>query len=172
MHPRDRLACKVKNTTSENDITFTKQVPLHPRNRLKHLTKYINDDMSAISYVDNNVNIYDLSDAETVNYANNATAKTPKKGMAQLQRSKIKKSIKILSEKSMKKINQLLPKKIRQKDDDVVFAKQVPMHPRDRIKKLAKDDDVVFVKQVPLHLRDRLKKKTRELKPIHPHNKM
>ena len=92
--------------------------------------------------------------------------------MAQLQRNKIKKSIKILSEKPMKKINQLLPKKIRQKDDDVVFVKQVPMHPRDRIKKLAKDDDVVFVKQVPLHLRDRLKKKTRELKPIHPRDKM
>ena len=105
MHPRDRLACKVKNTTSENDITFTKQVPLHPRDRLKHLTKYINDDMSTISYVDNNVNLYDLSDAETVNYTNNATVKTPKKGMAQLQRNKIKKSIKILSEKSMKKIN-------------------------------------------------------------------
>ena len=63
-------------------------------------------------------------------------------------------------------------KKIRQKDDDVVFVKQVPMHPQDRIKKLAKDDDVVFVKQVPLHLRDRLKKKTRELKPIHPHDKV
>ena len=105
MDPRDRLACKVKNTTSENDITFTKQVSLHPRDRLKHLTKYINDDMSTISYVDNNVNLYDLSDAETVNYTNNTTVKTPKKGMAQLQRNKIKKSIKILSEKAMKKIN-------------------------------------------------------------------
>ena len=91
MDPRDRLACKVKNTTSENDITFTKQVLLHPRDRLKHLTKYINDDMSTISYVDNNVNLYDLSDAETVNYTNNATVKTPKKVWHNYRETKSKK---------------------------------------------------------------------------------
>ena len=50
--------------------------------------------------------------------------------------------------------------------------KQVPLHPRDRLKELTKDDDVVFIKQVPLHPRDRLKKKTIKLKPINPGNKM
>ena len=87
-------------------------------------------------------------------------------------REKKSKKYKNLKRKINEKNKLATTKKIRQKDDDVVFVKQVPMHPRDRIKKLAKDDDVVFVKQVPLHLRDRLKKKTRELKPIHPHDKV
>ena len=56
------------------------------------------------------------------------------------------------------------------KDDDVVFVKQVPLHPRDRLKELTKDDDVVFIKQV--HLHPRLKKKTIKLKLINPGNKM
>ena len=46
------------------------------------------------------------------------------------------------------------------------------MLPRDRLKTLTKDDDEVFVKQVPLPPRDRLKKKTWKLKPIHPRDKM
>ena len=58
--------------------TFIKQVPLHLRNRLKRVTKDINNDMSTVNYVDDDVNIDDLSDAETVNYTNNATVKKPK----------------------------------------------------------------------------------------------
>ena len=85
--------------------TFIKQVPLHLRNRLKRVTKDINNDMSTVNYVDDDVNIDDLSDAETVNYTNNATVKTPKKSTTQLQTNKIKKSIKILNEKPLKKIN-------------------------------------------------------------------
>ena len=75
--------------------TFIKQVPLHLRNRLKRVTKDINNDMSTVNYVDDDVNIDDLSDAETVNYTNNATVKTPKKSTTQLQTNKIKKNIKI-----------------------------------------------------------------------------
>ena len=84
-----------------------KQVPLHPRERLKRLTKDINDNMSTINYVGDNVNIDDLLDAETVNYTNNATVKTPiKKNTTELQANKIKKKgIKILNKKLMKKIN-------------------------------------------------------------------
>ena len=85
--------------------TYIKQVPLHLRNRLKRVTKDINNDMSTVNYVDDDVNIDDLSDAETVNYTNNATVKTPKKSTTQLQTNKIKKSIKILNEKPLKKIN-------------------------------------------------------------------
>ena len=33
LHPRDILTHKAKNITSDNDITFIKQVPLHLRNR-------------------------------------------------------------------------------------------------------------------------------------------
>ena len=61
--------------------------------------------MSAINYVDDDVNIDDLSDAETLNCTNNATVKKPKKSTTQLQANKPKKSIKILNEKLMKKIN-------------------------------------------------------------------
>ena len=103
--PRDRLVRKVKNITSDNDITFMKQVSLHPRNRLKRLTKDIIDNMSTINYIDDDENVDDLSDAETVNYTNNATVKTLKLSPMQLQTDKIKKSIKILNEKSMKKTN-------------------------------------------------------------------
>ena len=40
-----------------------------------------------------------------------------------------------------------IPKKT---DDDVVFLKQVTVHPRDRLARKTKDD-VKLVKQVPLH---------------------
>ena len=45
------------------------------------------------------------------------------------------------------------------------------MYPRNRLKKLTKGDDVVFMKQVPLHPRDRLKKNTKKLKPMHTRDK-
>ena len=103
------LAYKVKNITSDNDITFIKQVPLHLSNRLKHFPKDINDDMFTINYVDDDINIDDLSVAETVNYASNATVKTSKKKKKKkkntTQVKKIKKAIKVLNEESMKKIN-------------------------------------------------------------------
>ena len=70
---------KVKSTTSDNDKTFIKQVPLYPHNRLKRLTKDINDDILTINYVDKDVNIDDFSDPETVNYTNIATVKHQKK---------------------------------------------------------------------------------------------
>ena len=44
------------------------------------------------------------------------------------------------------------------KEDGIVIVKQVPVHPRDRLKKLAAaDQKVEFLKQVPVHPRDRLK---------------
>ena len=49
----------------------------------------------------------------------------------------------------------------KRKDDDIVFIKQVPVHPRDRLKKLADiDEKVEFIKQVPVHPRDRLRRAT------------
>ena len=45
-------------------------------------------------------------------------------------------------------------------NDDVVFIKQVPVHPKNRMKKLAaQNDKVEFIKQVPLHPRLCLKRK-------------
>ena len=110
LHPKDRLARKVQeNMKSDNDITFIEQVPLHPRDRLKRLTSDVNDDMSTINYADD-VNIDDVSSAETANYTT-----TPKKNTAQLQVDKIKKSIKILNKKSMKKIKQPLKNKTKRR---------------------------------------------------------
>ena len=43
-----------------------------------------------------------------------------------------------------------------------MFIKQIPMHPRDRLKKLnklRKTDEVKFIKQLPLHPAERLKRK-------------
>lgn len=39
---------------------------------------------------------------------------------------------------------------------DVIFVRQQPVHPRDRLKKA--DTYVAFVRQQPIHLTDRLKK--------------
>ena len=115
LHPRKRLACKVKNITSDNDKTFIKQVPLHPRDSFKCLTKDVNDDMSTINYADDDVNIDDLSDAETVNYTNNATVKITKSTM-QFQANKIRKYYKSLKRNINKKDKLATSKnKIRQK---------------------------------------------------------
>ena len=43
-------------------------------------------------------------------------------------------------------------------DDDILFLKQVPVHPRDRLGRKTKDE-VEIVKQVPLHPGERLKRK-------------
>ena len=47
-------------------------------------------------------------------------------------------------------------------NNDIMFIKQIPMHPRDRLKKLnklRKTDEVKFIKQLPLHPAERLKRK-------------
>ena len=97
LHPRNKLARKAKNKTSDNDITFIKQVSLRPRDRLKRLTGDINGDMSTIIYFDDDID--DLSDDETVNYINNATVKTPKRITTQLQANKTKRECKNLKRK-------------------------------------------------------------------------
>ena len=50
-------------------------------------------------------------------------------------------------------------------NNDIMFIKQIPMHPRDRLNKLnklRKTDEVKFIKQFPLHMTDRLKRKRKE----------
>ena len=66
----------------------------------------------------------------------------------------------------------------KSKNDDIVFIKQVPVHSRDRLKKLvAVEEKVEFIKQVPVHPRDRLKRATKQQQkeaefikqvPLHP----
>ena len=87
---RDRLKHKVKNMTGDNDVAFIKQVPIHPRDSVKCLTKNINDDASTINYVvDGNIDA--LPDSETVNYTDNTTVKTPKKVQSNYRWTKSKK---------------------------------------------------------------------------------
>ena len=72
---------------------------------------------------------------------------------------------KLRQQKIVKKHRNLARKKTYQRPakktgngDDVVFLKQEPIHPRDRLARKTKDD-VKFVKKVPLHPRERLKGK-------------
>ena len=95
--------------------------------------------MFTINYVDDDINIDDLSVAETVNYTSNATVKTSKKKTkkkkydAGEQNKKSYKSLKRRINEKNKQAN--IKKKKRQKDDDVVFVEQVPLQPQGRLKK-------------------------------------
>ena len=54
--------------------------------------------------------------------------------------------------------------KKKSKDVDVVFLKQVPLHPRQRLARMDKQDekDVESIKLVPLHTRQRLARKNKQ----------
>ena len=55
--------------------------------------------------------------------------------------------------------------KSKSRNNDIMFIKQIPMHLRDRLKKinkLRKTDEVKFIKQLSFHPRHRLKRKRRE----------
>ena len=49
MHPRERLAEKIKNLTDDNDVEFIKHVHLHQRERLKRLTGDMYRDMEIVN---------------------------------------------------------------------------------------------------------------------------
>ena len=64
-------------------------------------------------------------------------------------------------------------KKIANLNYKVEVIKQVPVHPRDRLKMLSDlKDEVEFIKQVPLHLQSRLERQTKKAKAtpliLHP----
>ena len=90
-----------------------------------------------------------MADAETVDYNNDTNVNDVLSN----------KSTQIAAKKLVKKYRNLARKK---PDDDVVFLKQVPAHPRDRLARKTKDD-VKFVKQMPLHPCETLKKKEKVL---------
>ena len=60
--------------------------------------------MLTVKYVDDDVNIDDLSDAKTVNYTNDATVKIPKKKYGTITGEQNQKKYKNLKRKSMKEI--------------------------------------------------------------------
>ena len=104
-----------------------------------------------------------MGDIETVDY-NNST------NINDLNNINLKKTI---GEKNHQKIKEFIRKKghlniaekskpysrpNKETQEGVVFLKQVPVHPKDRLARKTKDE-VKFVKQVPLHPKERLKRK-------------
>ena len=110
------------------------------------------DDIATVDYNNDN----NLDDVTTVDYNNDNNLKDlddvdlKKTSGKQLAAKKI---VKIYKKMARKKTYWKISKKT---DNDVVFLKQVPVHPRDRLARKTKND-VKFVKQVPLHPRERLK---------------
>ena len=50
---------------------------------------------------------------------------------------------------------------MKTENNDIEFLKQVPVHPRERLRKKIKEEkDIEFLKQVPVHPRDRLRRKS------------
>ena len=92
------------------------------------------DDLETIDY-NNDSNINDLDDVETVDYNND-------NNLNNLDDTDLKKvsGKRIAAKKIVKKYRNLARKKPYQRiskktDDNIVFLKQVPVHPRDRLAK-------------------------------------
>ena len=75
------------------------------------------------------------------------------------------KNIQLAANKIFKKYKRISQNK-KGTAEDVAFIKQVPLHPREQMKRnrkvkteLTTPENVTFIKQVPLHPRDRLKRK-------------
>ena len=107
------------------------------------------------------------NEIEKIDLKNNSTQKTAKKIIKTYRNLKRKGQLVNYS-----KLNK------KSKDDKIVFIKQVPVHPRDRLKKLAAaEEKIEFLKHVPVHLRDRLKRAIKQQQkevqftkqfPLHP----
>ena len=55
-------------------------------------------------------------------------------------------------------------KRLLVENDKVEFIKQVPLHPRERLKRATKkQNEVRFIKQVPVHPQGRIKRKEKEI---------
>ena len=65
-------------------------------------------------------------------------------------------------------------RKLGAAEDKVEFLKQIPVHPRGRLKRATKEqqEEVEFIKKVSVHPRDRLKKATKQKAPIYPRNRL
>ena len=120
------------------------------------------DDLMTIDY-NNDVS---LDDAATVDYHNDTQPNDLNNEIDKINLKKTsatqKAAKKIIKKyKNLKRKGQLVNySKLSKnsKEDGIVIVKQVPVHPRDRLKKLAAaDQKVEFLKQVPVHPRDRLK---------------
>ena len=104
----------------------------------------------------------EFDDLETIDY-NNDTSIDDLNDI--VSNSKKGKNTQLAAKKILKKYKKIAQNK-KGKTEDVTFIKQVPLHPRERMKRNRKvkteittPEDIIFVKQVPVHPRDRLKRK-------------
>ena len=128
------------------------------------------DDLQTIDY-NNDVTLDDL---ETIDF-NNDTQMTELSNIDKIELKKTsatQQAVKKIIRKYRKLKRKSKPtkcsepnKKSKSRNNDIMFIKQIPMHPRGRLKKLnklRKTDEVKFIKQLSLHPRDRLKRKGKE----------
>ena len=116
------------------------------KNAIQKLKKarYLQTDDTRTVNCNDNVNIDDLitarynSDAEIENLSHAETVKMAANSVSQQQAKRIIKKYKNLKRKATKKIDQPIKKRKNEKADDVVFVKQVPMHPRDKLARARK----------------------------------
>ena len=135
------------NDTNISDVLLNKSVQITAKKAVQKY-KILAKNKAPLPF-----NITHLADDETVNYNNDTI----------INDILSNKSAQIAAKKIVTKYRNLERKKPYQRpskkpDDDVVFLKQVPVHPRDRLARKTKGD-VKFVKQVPFHPRERLKRK-------------
>ena len=102
-----------------------------------------------------------IADEATADY-NNDTNINDLKDIAPNKNTNVQIAAKKLSKNTNFSKERTLPKNPQKTDDDVVFFKQVPVYPRDRLARKTKDD-FKFVKQVPLHPRERLRRKRKSI---------
>ena len=177
-----KIRQKYKNIRQNKDKI--KKVTKQAIKEMKKSNYLETDDAETVNYNDGiniddistagNVEIENMSDAETIDYDK------VNKGITQQNAKRIINQYRNLKSKAaMNNKN----KTKKRKDDDVIFVKQVPVHPRDRLACTTKnkDDDVIFVKQVPVHWQDRLARTTKNKDddvifvkqvPIHPRNRL
>ena len=118
---------------------------------------YNNDaDITGLETVDynNDIQLHDLDDSIKVtgNIDNRNLKKTSK---AQIAAKKLIAKCKKINKSKLNNYAKLN----KTDNNDVIFIKQVPVHPSNKFKKIADlNDKVEFIKQVPIHPRDGLKK--------------
>ena len=104
----------------------------------------------------------EFDDLETIDYNNDTSINDLNDIVSNTKKGK---NTQLAPKKILKKYKKIAQNK-KGKTEDVTFIKQVPLHPRERMKRRRKvkteittPEDVTFVKQVPVHPRDRLKRK-------------
>ena len=175
----------------ESEITFIKQVPSHPRDRLARKIRNIKTKTDVLTKVFGTENDDVIDELEYVKTVPSHPRDRLKRAISQYfyNLNNIKKEVITISEGDMSALTdaasdvnyddgddaKLIPKDYKTDSSVAEFVKQTPSHPRDRRLRALKnrsrygskpvytsDSDVEFIKQVPNHPRDRLRRRVRK----------